>query len=270
LKGQCTTFLPPAFLPRDGKGLLVFEELNRCEKYMRAPCLQLLTARTLNDYQLPAGWLPVAAINPPNGDYETSELDPALLSRFVQVEVVPDRQECLEWARRSGVHAAVLNYVESDDTVFNTAESNPRAWHSVSDFLKPADAEPRPHDLLRAAVIGLVGDKRGAAFLRTLKDSARPLTADAILSSYARHQGQVRSWIETGRLDLVEPSLRAMLTFLQPKANYEMVHGSKRKWRNLGLFLADLPGDLQENAEAFFAERKYAIPTQKLQKRKAR
>jgi MoxR-like ATPase len=55
--GKTTVFLPPKFLPTRGKGFLVFEELNRCEPYMRAPCLQLLTARKLNDYDLPEGWL---------------------------------------------------------------------------------------------------------------------------------------------------------------------------------------------------------------------
>jgi MoxR-like ATPase len=35
------------FLPDAGQGLLVFEELNRCPRYMQSPCLQLLTARQL-------------------------------------------------------------------------------------------------------------------------------------------------------------------------------------------------------------------------------
>ena len=37
MNGKTTKYLPPAFLPTSGKGLLAFEELNRCEKYMRAP-----------------------------------------------------------------------------------------------------------------------------------------------------------------------------------------------------------------------------------------
>ncbi|MBL8193979.1 MAG: AAA family ATPase, partial [Blastocatellia bacterium] len=42
-----TFYAPPSFLPTNGKGLLVFEELNRCPRYMQTPCLQLLTSRTL-------------------------------------------------------------------------------------------------------------------------------------------------------------------------------------------------------------------------------
>ena len=95
LDGPVTRYSPPSFLPAGGKGLLVFEELNRCPPYMRAPCLQLLTGRVLNDYTLPAGWVPMAAINPADQGFEVDDLDPALRSRFVQAFVEPDREEWL-------------------------------------------------------------------------------------------------------------------------------------------------------------------------------
>src|SRR5262245_35275208 len=65
-----TRYATPSFLPFLGKGLLILEELNRAAAQVRAPALQLLTARRLNEYHLPKGWLPVAAINPPQDDYE--------------------------------------------------------------------------------------------------------------------------------------------------------------------------------------------------------
>jgi len=102
LEGTTTRYLPPAFLPVEGEGVLVFEELNRCAPYMRAPCLQLLTARCLNDYQLPPGWLPCAAINPSDdGNYDVQELDAALLSRFTRVFVIADREVRPTYARPS-------------------------------------------------------------------------------------------------------------------------------------------------------------------------
>src|SRR5215471_16445042 len=97
---------------------------------MRAPCLQFLTARCLNDYQLPPGWLLGAAINPPDTVYEVDYLDPALSSRFVQVEVQADPGEWLAWARTKGVHPDVIAYVASDAEIFDhpQSQSNPRAW----------------------------------------------------------------------------------------------------------------------------------------------
>src|SRR5262245_20902611 len=38
LDGNVTYYLPPAFLPTAGKGILVLEEINRAPGYMRAPC----------------------------------------------------------------------------------------------------------------------------------------------------------------------------------------------------------------------------------------
>lgn len=96
-----TEYHAPSFLPEDGAGLLVIEELNRCPRYVQVPCLQLLTARRLNDYVLPPGWLPCAAIN--SGDeYLVDDLDPALTWRFVQVRVEADPTNWAAWARESG------------------------------------------------------------------------------------------------------------------------------------------------------------------------
>src|SRR6201989_1410700 len=39
-----TRYALPRFLPRDGAGILMLEELNRAERYIQQPALQLLTA----------------------------------------------------------------------------------------------------------------------------------------------------------------------------------------------------------------------------------
>ena len=96
-----TIYAPPAFLPTEGEGLFVLEELNRAPRYVQVPALQLLTARRLNDFVFPAKWLPCAAIN--DGDeYQVDLLDPALLSRFLKARIEPDVVEWIAWARGPG------------------------------------------------------------------------------------------------------------------------------------------------------------------------
>ncbi|MAD80299.1 MAG: hypothetical protein CMJ50_05560 [Planctomycetaceae bacterium] len=260
MSGRTTMYLPPDFLPKGGKGILAFEELNRCERYMRAPCLQLLTSRTLNDYVLPNGWLPAAAINPPDSEYEVLELDPALLSRFTITTLVSDVSEWLDWARDNDVHTGVIEYAENDSTIFDEPHSNPRAWKYVSDFLKTADNSDFPQSILRAAVQGLVGDKRGTAFLSTLKKIAKPLTTESVLASYLKHRAKVKEWVDAGKLDLVEATLLALQKHLQPKADYKSVKEDLKRWGNLAHFLSDLPPDLLRSAKSFFRERKYEFP----------
>lgn len=259
LDGSVTRFLPPSFLPTHGKGLLVFEELNRCPAYMRAPCLQLLTARSLNDYVLPAGWLPVAAINPAEDGYEADELDAALVSRFVRVAVEPDHQEWLAWARTAGIHPGVLSYVESDPTIFQSAVSNPRAWAYVSSLLRAADGAQASREPLQAAIAGTVGAKRAAAFLKVLREDIRPLTANEVFD-YERHRPQVQGWIAGGQLDTVKTTLLNVKKQLQARPHYDCARTDRTTWKNLAAFLADLPGDLREEAEAFFREREYDVP----------
>ena len=66
----------------------------------------------------------------------------------------------------------------------------------------------------------------------------------------------------------MENTLLAVKKYLQPKANYEQEKSDAKRWSNLGAFLADLPGDLCEQAKKWFEDRKYDIPT--IPKRKAR
>jgi hypothetical protein len=226
---------------------------------MRAPALQLLTARRLNDYRLPRGWLPVAAINPAAGGYECDELDPALESRFARVEVVADRREWLAWARAHGTHPAVVAYAEADATIFDRPDCGPRSWAYVSDVVRAAEATAADQDSLRGAVAGLVGTRRAAAFLRILDGQERPLSVEEILD-YPRHRTTFRGWVEAGRLDLVQASLKALLEHLAGWREYQRARRDGAAWPGIVALLEDLPGDLRDGAVGVFRSRGQANP----------
>jgi hypothetical protein len=254
LDGKVTRYLPPAFLPTGGRGLLVFEELNRCPSYMRAPCLQLLTARTLNDYQLPGGWLPAAAINPSDADYDTQDLDEALLSRFTRVHVVADRKEWLSWAETAGVHQDVLAYVAHHQTIFQSGPmSNPRAWKAASDLLLAAGrVAPRT---LALALDGTVGPELATAFcaFRTRGGATLP-EASELLSDYGRHRRRVLACVREGRTDILSQAVFSLELLLQTTDSYASVRKDKEQSRNLERFLKDLPPDLAQDVCAFLED----------------
>ena len=263
MDGHTTKYMPPDFLPRDGKGILIFEELNRCEKYMRSPCLELLTNRRLNDYKLPDGWLPAACINPADTQehYEVDDLDPALLSRFVRARLVPDQQEWLHWARNNAIHPAVIRYVENDSTVFSeNPDSHPRSWKYVSDLVKAAEETSTDLGTLRKTIVGSVGSERGVAFQSMLNHSECPLDAKTILGGYKPCRHQVQRWIKSGKLDLVTMTLLALKKYLQLEQDFAAVQSNSEEWNNLATFLYDLPGDLIKDARQFFADREYSFP----------
>lgn len=260
LNGKTTVFVPPDFLPTSGRGILFIEEINRAPAHMQSPCMQLLTARKLNDYVLPPGWMPGGAVNPDGHDYDVSTLDPALRSRFVEVTVIPDQQEWLKWAERQRLHQGVIDYVRSDESIFDHPQSNPRAWKYVSDLMLTAERDGTDAHVLRTAIIGVVGAKRGPAFLKSLKSVEHPLSAKVILTSYDIHRARVRRWVENGKLDLIFQSLLRLKKHLQSQSEFKSVRANRSESKNMVRFLNDLPGDLRDDAQSFFRERGYPFP----------
>lgn len=239
-----TRYAPPAFLPARGKGLLVFEELNRAPRYMTAPCLQILTARRLNDYLLPDGWLPCAAVNDLVDGYQVEELDAALLSRFVRVKLEPSQKEWLGWARQTGVHPKVIQFVEADPNIFEDPRSNPRAWTYVARVLEAADQGRYTPDALMVAIAGLVGQVWAAAFVAYV-GGASALDAENIIGAYAAHRAIVLQWRKDSRLDLQNATRVNLQRRLQRQAVFDAVVADAKAKRNVEQFIKDLAPDLR-------------------------
>lgn len=252
-----THYATPAFLPSGGRGLLAFEELNRCPRYLQAPCLQLLTVRRLNDYALPPGWLPVAAVNDPQDGYVLEELDEALLSRFLRMKLVPDRQAWVSWGKTEDrVHPKVLAFVEHSPGIFDEPVSNPRSWTYASNFLKCWELAPgREQDLLAAGLAGLVGEKWALAFLQFYGAGRRPLTATEVIDHYRAHRAALKAWVGAAQLDLVAASLGALKRHLEPQRVYEMVVNDAGTKANVEAFFADLPAELRRQVRDWLKDR---------------
>ncbi|MFS8070834.1 MAG: AAA family ATPase, partial [Byssovorax sp.] len=142
-----TAYAVPQALPKDGAGILMLEELNRAERYIQQPALQLLTARRLHEYELPPGWVCFAAINPETAEYQVTALDRALRARFLEISVRADRAAWLAWAQVSGVHPGVVALAQAHERIFE--EIPPRTWTYAAHVL----AALRPEDLENGALL---------------------------------------------------------------------------------------------------------------------
>ena len=125
-----TTYAVPRILPEGGAGILMLEELNRAERYIQQPALQLLTARRLHEYTLPEGWVCFAAVNPETADYQVTPLDRALRARFMNLSVRADRAAWLAWAQVSAVHPAIIALAQSHERILDDVP--PRTWTYAS------------------------------------------------------------------------------------------------------------------------------------------
>lgn len=242
-----TVYAVPSFLPKEKtNGLLCFEELNRAPRYTRAPCLQLLTARRLNDYVLPDGWLPVAAVNPgEDDDYcDVDELDKALLARFMVVDVVPDVRNWLAWATKNNVHPAVIAFVKGTPEIFEKPKSNPRSWKYVSDVLKTHEQKNVAESVLFAAVYGYV-EKLAQGFLSfySKKGALEVPSPEQILNAYSTVKATVLELAKNRDTANLDSLVYQMLVHLQNPADEQKVKSNSVATGNLKSLIADLPAE---------------------------
>ncbi|MDB4945823.1 MAG: ATPase [Labilithrix sp.] len=215
-----TRFAPPATLPPSDAAeptVLVLEELNRCDRSVRQPCLQLLTTRRLNEYRLPTGCFLVACVNPPETGYDVDEIDEALASRFVTVHVEPDRAAWLAWARTSGVPEVVVSFVERYRQAFDSHP--PRTWTFAGKIVAAALARGSNADELEEALRTVLGAIPAQALLLEMRSRAALTPGPSeILRDPRRHLEAMRKLTEERRLDVIRDVLDGLTRLLDEEA----------------------------------------------------
>jgi len=269
-----TTYALPSVLPTDGAGILLLEELNRAERYIQQPALQLLSARRLHEYELPPGWVCVATVNPQTAEYHVTALDKALRARFLQVSVRADRPSWLAWAQTRNLHPGILALAHAHERILD--DVSPRTWTYASELLAAFSAEELADGtLLRDALGGylppawvelLVASRdawgsRLAFEVRELLATYSPGSALAKQIAGYRHSGQ------TDRLDEIVQRLLPLLA--GPEAGV-LAAQKQLSLASFEAFVADLPGDQREKLQealggnATAAELVDVVPTELL------
>ena len=177
-----TRWAPPEFLPRDGAGVLLLDELNRGTQMAQNACLQLVRDRRLGEYELPAGWTVVAACNPTG--VGTGQMSEALAGRFVHLDVTHDLKDWSTWAVAAGLEPLVIAYVrfQPDDLCVplrrgEKSGPSPRTW----EFVSRIGAQRPPRAIERALVAGAVGHERAVKYMAFAELFRQLPSIDAIL-----------------------------------------------------------------------------------------
>ena len=116
-----TEFMPPYWFPVDGKPVVLFlDELNRARPEILQTIMDLALNRCLAGRRLPEGSRIIAAVN--DGDeYQLTDLDPALVSRFNIYTFAPTVADWLIWANSKGIDPRILKFVEGNENMLDSA-----------------------------------------------------------------------------------------------------------------------------------------------------
>ncbi|MBP5676413.1 MAG: AAA family ATPase [Bacteroidales bacterium] len=162
-----TDFMPPYWFPLDGKPIVLFlDELNRARPEILQTIMDLALNRKLAGRKLPEGSRIISAVNE-GEQYQLTDLDPALVSRFNIVNFQPTVQEWLLWADREGLDKRVTDFIEensiwldrnpeqkeNEDTGLDKTPDR-RAWKRVSDVILGSEVVTPLHQKLIAAIVG--------------------------------------------------------------------------------------------------------------------
>jgi len=178
---------PPAFLPREGEGILFLDELNSAAPAVQSSAYQLILDRRIGEYILPDGWAIVAAGNRDGDRGVTYRMPAPLANRFVHFELEVSVEDWREWAYKNEINSAIIAYISYknehlfcfDPKSSEKSFATPRSWEYVHNILQ-ADLKP---SVLLDVLSGAVGREVAVGFLSFIKVMQRLPDIDAVVSA---------------------------------------------------------------------------------------
>jgi MoxR-like ATPase len=199
-----TVFMPPYWFPVDGQPIVLFlDEINRARPEILQTVMDLVLNRKLAGRELPEGSRIIAAGND-GEEYQLTDLDPALVSRFNVYTFRPTVEDWLLWATRTGLDERILNFIGANPELLDRSadtkedqgldkDPDRRAWEKVARLMENI---PNPLPVHQKVVAGIIGVQAAAQlFLSFRKDDLSPIDlltdfkkAKKSLDKYELHQ----------------------------------------------------------------------------------
>lgn len=241
-----SAFLPPYWWPTDDQPIALFlDELNRARPEILQSVMELALNKTLAGKRLPEGSVIVAAVN--EGDeYQLTDLDPALVSRFNLYHFAPSVDDWMRWAGENQIDSRVTSflhkqphYLDNDGTQQNAPQAatitsglvktpDRRGWARVSDLVESIESIGSIHIKM---IAGIVGPNAATAFRKSLA-TPLPVTPQQTLLEWSKHRKtiekmplsellmlneQILVWLQTDKCptEKAEQARRALLAYLK-------------------------------------------------------
>jgi hypothetical protein len=189
IDGDKTVWVPPAFLPRDGEGILFLDELPAAPQMVQAACYQLVLDRKLGEYSLPDGWSVIAAGNPASERGVHFAMPRPLRNRFLHLTLEPDLDEWCVWAMEGQrIRHEIVAFLRFRRELFispgqpnDNAWATPRTWEMTSRALDGLIKAGASKETVFAVLSGTIGEGTAGEFTAFLTMLHTLPSIDAIL-----------------------------------------------------------------------------------------
>ena len=253
-RGVATFVLPSWYVRACREACVVnIDEFNRAMPQVMQSFFQVILDRELgnNVEGVPMRLHPetrvLACINHGN-EYDVQEMDPALLRRFLVVDIKPDAKEWMVWGRENGIDSLIIEFIRDNEMHWRVDPSTvapgtviptPASWHRLDECLKALKWDPSqlaggmPPAGFHILASGMVGTEASMALAKFIKDYSKVITADDVLS------GRVKA-------DKVKGQEASTVTSIIERLKDHMAKEkiSKDQAIAVGNFLRDLGGEM--------------------------
>jgi hypothetical protein len=164
-----TAWVPPEFFPKPGtSGIIFLDEITSAPPAVQAVAYQLCCERRVGEYELPDGWMIIAAGNRQSDRGVTFNIAAPLINRMTELNVDTTFEDWQEYAGKCGKRPETLAFLKSRQDLLHKFEGkgvieqfpSPRGWFAVSDIM---DADFTT-DVRVELIKGTVGNEAAVAF----------------------------------------------------------------------------------------------------------
>lgn len=232
-----TEFMLPYWFPTDGKPVVLFlDELNRARPEVLQTVMDLTLNRKLAGKSLPEGSRIISAVNG-GSEYQLTDLDPALVSRFNIYEFAPSVEDWLTWAKDAGLDSRVISFIDENPEYLDDEESggafvednlertpDRRSWERTSNIIKDFAVLD---EMVQSMVSGIIGNRAAATFFEYVNQHKLPSVTkllgcadfaeaseavkDLSLTELAQLNEAIFRWLEKNHNDSADSTIAANL-----------------------------------------------------------
>lgn len=268
-KDGVTYWSKPVWLKRmedasaQGKQCCLFlDELARAPLEVRQSALQLVLDHRIHEHHLPVDTMGLETLvigaDNPSDEYQTDELDPALLDRFMTYKVETDVKGWLKWARANNIESVITDFLaDFPDKLHWMAEdqsedkgATPRAWAKLSDIMKNFNLIPENMQL--SVIESKIGQTVGASFFQFYVDYAKVMKVEDVLKAIGKAKIETREQQEKvaekiGKMTKEMEQISASELAQKIKAEIESGENPKVTYDVLTTYLASLNMEIMQS-----------------------
>lgn len=193
-------------LPKDWKGVILFDEINSAMPIVQAASYQLILDRRVGELVLPDNALILAAGNRETDGGVTFNLATPLRDRMTHIEMVPDYNDWIEnYAIPNMLNPGTIAFIKQTGARhFNTLSpkdpshsggSSPRSWTRVAEIENIRKRHNTSSAVYKALVAGRVGSTAGIEYTTYIENMAQlPDVMDilnGVVTDFGEHKKEV-------------------------------------------------------------------------------